>query len=222
MRELRPGLWHWRARHPQWEPTEPWAQNVSSYAIADGERLLLFDPLGVPAEIEQLAADREAAIVLTAPWHERDARGLVERLGAPVYTPLPDTAEELMETWGLTAEQVGEGSPDVRWLLDGEAGTAHWYSAGDRLPVGVGAFPGQKRNDAVLWIESHRAVVAGDTLADFGRGPQINPRWLSAGVTREQVVEGLRPLLALPVEHLLETHGGPFGREVLERALAIS
>jgi hypothetical protein len=24
-------------------------------------------------------------------------------------------------------------------------------------------------------IESHRAVVAGDTLADFGEGPQINP-----------------------------------------------
>jgi len=28
----------------------------------------------------------------------------------------------------------------------------------------------------VLWIESHHAVVAGDTLADFGEGPQINPR----------------------------------------------
>ena len=40
------------------------------------------------------------------------------------------------------------------------------------------------------------------------RRPQINPRWPGAGVTREQVVEGLRPLLALPVEHLLETHGG--------------
>jgi hypothetical protein len=56
----------------------------------------------------------------------------------------------------------------------------------------------------VLWMESDRAVVAGDTLADFGEGPQINPRWLRAGVTREQVVNGRRPLLALPVEHLLE------------------
>jgi hypothetical protein len=50
----------------------------------------------------------------------------------------------------------------------------------------------------VLWIESHRAVIAGDTLADFGEGPQINPRWLAPDVTREQVVEGLRPLLARP------------------------
>jgi hypothetical protein len=46
---------------------------VSSYAIDDGERLLLFDPLGVPSELVDLAADRETAIVLTAAWHERDA-----------------------------------------------------------------------------------------------------------------------------------------------------
>ena len=111
MRELGPGLWHWTAPHPEWSESEPWDRNVSSYAIDDGERLLLFDPIAPPSEIEELAADREAAIVLTAAWHERDARGLVERLGVPVYTPLPDTAEYLMEKWGLTAEQVGDGQP---------------------------------------------------------------------------------------------------------------
>ena len=52
MRELSPGLWHWQARHPDWKSSEPWDPNVSSYAIDDGERLLLFDPLGVPSEIE--------------------------------------------------------------------------------------------------------------------------------------------------------------------------
>jgi glyoxylase-like metal-dependent hydrolase (beta-lactamase superfamily II) len=218
MRELAPGLWHWTAPHPQWETGEPWDQSVSSYAIDDGGRLLLFDPLGVPSEIEERAADRETAIVLTAPWHERDSEGLVERLGVPVYTPSPDTAEDLLRTYDYTAPE-GWISPDVRWLVDGE-GDARWYSAGDRLPVGIQAFPGQKRNDMVLWVESHGAVVAGDTLADFGDGPQINPRWLTRNVTREQVVERLRPLLALPVEHLLETHGGPFDREALERALA--
>jgi hypothetical protein len=219
VRELRPGLWHWTAPHPDWEPSEPRDQNISSYAIDDDERLLLLDPLGVPREIEELATDRETAIVLTAPWHERDGQSLVERLGMPVYTPLPDTAEDILQTYGVTVEE-GWVSPDVRWLLDGKAGEAHWYSAGDRLPVGVQAFPGQKRNDLVLWIESRRAVVAGDMLADFGEGPQINPRWLGGGVTREQAVEGLRPPLALPVEHLLETHGGPFDRAALERALS--
>src|SRR5215204_3514757 len=66
MRELRPGLWHWQAAHPEWRASEPWDQNVSSYAIDDGEGLLLFDPLGVPSPLEDLAADRETAIVLTA------------------------------------------------------------------------------------------------------------------------------------------------------------
>jgi glyoxylase-like metal-dependent hydrolase (beta-lactamase superfamily II) len=219
MRELRPGLWHWQAPHPDWEPTEPWDKNVSTYAIDDGEQLLLFDPLGVPSELEDLAAGREAAIVLTAPWHERDAQKLAERLALPVYSPLPDTAEDVMRTYGVTLEQ-GWISPDVRWLRDGEAGEARWYSAGDRLAVGVQPFPGQKRNDLVLWIESHRAVVAGDTLVDFGDGLHINPRWIRPGMTREQVVEGLRRLLALPVDHMLATHGGPTDRAALERALS--
>src|SRR5215218_11140577 len=99
----------------------------------DGERLLLFDPLGVPSELEQIAAGRETAVVLTAPWHERDAQRLVERLGVPVYTPLPDTADYLMQTYGLTPEQAGDGSPDVVWLLKDGIGDAHPYAAGDRL-----------------------------------------------------------------------------------------
>jgi glyoxylase-like metal-dependent hydrolase (beta-lactamase superfamily II) len=220
MQELGPGLWHWEASHPQWESSEPWGPEVSSYAVDDGERLLLFDPIAPPSEIEELAADRRVAIVLTCPWHERDSRGLVERLAVPVYTPLPDSAEYLMQKWGLTVEQAGDGSPDVVWLLKEGIGEAHPYAAGDRLDVGVEAFAGQKPNDTVLWIESHRAVVAGDTLVDFGNGLEINPRWLSPEVTREQVVEGLRPLLDLPVEHMLATHGRPFDRAALEQALS--
>jgi glyoxylase-like metal-dependent hydrolase (beta-lactamase superfamily II) len=137
-----------------------------------------------------------------------------------VYTPLPDTAEYLMQKYGLTAEQAGDGSPDVVWLLKEGIGEAHLYAAGDRLDVGVDAFPGQKPNDAVLWIESRRTVVAGDTLVDFGRGLEVNPRWLTSDVTREQVVEGLRPLLSMPVELTLATHGGAFDRAALERALS--
>ena len=220
MRELRAGLWHWQAPHPQWRPSEPWDQNVSSYAIDDGERLLLVDPIAPPSEIEKLAAERETAVVLTAPWHERDAQGLVERFGVPVYTPLPDTAEYLMQTYGLTAEQAGEGSPDVVWLLREKKGEARPYSPGDRLPFGADVFPGHKPNDTVLWVESQRALISGDTLVDFGRGLEINERWLRPGVTREQVAEGLRPLLALPVEHVLATHGGPTDRPALERALS--
>jgi glyoxylase-like metal-dependent hydrolase (beta-lactamase superfamily II) len=125
-----------------------------------------------------------------------------------------------MQTYGITAEQAGDGSPDVVWLLKEGRGDARPYSAGDKLDVGVEAFPGQKPNDMVLWVESHNTVVAGDTLVDFGAGLHINPRWLGPNVTREQVVEGLRPLLDKPVEHVLATHGGPFDRAALERALS--
>ena len=220
VRELRPGLWHWQAPHPQWRESEPWDKNVSSYAADDGDRLLLFDPIDPPGEIEELASERDTAILLTAPWHERDARRLVERFGAPVYTALPDSAEYLMQKWNLTAEQVGEGSPDVAWLVREGIGEARPFTAGDRLDVGVEVFPGEKPNDLVLWVESHRAVVAGDTLVDFGNGLEVNPRWLDEEMPRDRVVEGLRPLLERPVEHVLAAHGGPFDRAALERALS--
>ena len=222
MQELETGLWYWTATHPEWTPanTEGWGPEVSSYAVDDGNRLLLFDPIAPPSEIHALAAERETAVVLTAPWHERDTQSLVERLGVPVFTPLPDSAQDLMEKYGITAEQAGDGSPDLVWLLRENKGEARPYSPGDRLPIGIEAFPGREQNDMVLWIESKAAVISGDTLKDVGQGLEISVHWLREGVTREQVAEGLRPLLALPVEHVLATHGGPTDRAALEHALA--
>ncbi|HEX6500095.1 MAG TPA: MBL fold metallo-hydrolase [Micromonosporaceae bacterium] len=220
MRELQAGLWHWQARHPEWSEAEPWGPEVSSYAVDDGRQLLLIDPLAVPTELVELAAGRATALVLTAPWHERDARHLAERLGAPVYTPLPDTAEDLIRKFGITAEQAGDGSPDLTWLVRERKGEAHPYSAGDRLPVGIEAFPGREHNDLVLWMESRRAVIVGDTVVDFGRGFEINPRKGTRGLTREQIAERLRPLLELPVDIVLPAHGAPTDRSTLERALA--
>jgi glyoxylase-like metal-dependent hydrolase (beta-lactamase superfamily II) len=217
--ELEAGLWHWQAPHPEWRAGAAWPRDVSSYALDDGTQLLLFDPLAVPDELLGLAKQRQTAIVLTSPWHERDTQLLVEQLGVPVYTPPPDTQQDLMDKFDVTAEQAAGGSPDLGWLMSG-GGDARTYLAGDRLPIGVEAFPGRDHNDVVLWIESRRAIVPGDTLADFGGGLRIPTEWLRSGVTREQVAEGLRPLLALPVERVLPTHGEPSGREALERALA--
>jgi glyoxylase-like metal-dependent hydrolase (beta-lactamase superfamily II) len=217
MHEIAAGLWHWEASHPAWEASEPWNEVVSSCAVDEGGRLLLFDPLSVPAEIEALAGERETAIVLTAPWHERDAQSLVERLGLPVYTPPPDTQRDLMKKFGVTAEQAGDGSPDLRWLR--EAGGGNSYLSSDELPFEIDVFPGREHNDVVLWVESKRAVIAGDTLADFGQGLGIQDEWLRGGVTHEEVAQGLRPLLELPVEHVLVAHGGVKDRADLERAL---
>jgi glyoxylase-like metal-dependent hydrolase (beta-lactamase superfamily II) len=220
MRELAPGLWHWKAPHPAWAPSEPWDQEVSSYAFVDDDRLMLFDPIAPPGELDELAAGRETIVVLTNPWHERATQSIVERMGVPVYTPLPDSAQDLMDKYGVTAEQAGDGSPDLVWLLKEGKGEARPYAAGDRLPVGAQAFPGREPNDTVLWIESKAAVISGDSLVDIGNGLEIPLHWLREDVTREQVVQQLSPLLAFPVEHVLPTHGGPTNRAALERALA--
>jgi hypothetical protein len=41
----------------------------------------------------------------------RPGRALAERLGAPVYAPPADTASDLMQKYGVTAEQADEGAP---------------------------------------------------------------------------------------------------------------
>jgi glyoxylase-like metal-dependent hydrolase (beta-lactamase superfamily II) len=76
----------------------------------------------------------------------------------------------------------------------------------------------------VLFVESHRALVAGDTLQDRGNGLQFlgdlaNNVPAERGVAPEQILVGLQPLLALPVEIVLPTHGAPTDRAALERAL---
>ena len=197
MREVQAGVWHWEAPHPEWKPEAGWDRtDVSSYAIDDGERLLLFDPLAVPDEMLELAAERETAIVLTSPWHRRDAVPLAQRLGATIYVPPPDP-------------------PDPNPV------PGRVFRAGDRLPVGVEAFPGREEpNDLVLWIESRSALVTGDTLVDRGQGLEFLPEWAPEGVSPEEIVAGLQPLLELPVELVLPTHGPPTDRAALERALS--
>jgi glyoxylase-like metal-dependent hydrolase (beta-lactamase superfamily II) len=196
--QLRDGIWRWEARHPSWTEDDGgpdgWGPDVVSYAIDAGERLLLIDPLAVPAEVEELASGRETAILLTCPWHERDARAVGRRLGAPIYVPPPDEGEK-----------------------DPVPGTV--FAAGDRLPGGVDVYPGIEPNDLVLWVEPHRALVLGDTLVDRGEGLEIPLTWLRE-MTLAELFATLRPLLDLPVELVLPTHGPPADRAALVRAIS--
>jgi hypothetical protein len=43
---------------------------------------------------------------------------------------------------------------------------------------------------------------------------------LREGVTREQIADGMRPLLERPIEQVLAAHGGPQDRAALEHALS--
>jgi glyoxylase-like metal-dependent hydrolase (beta-lactamase superfamily II) len=210
MRELRPGVWHWRASHPEWSVDAAWPQEVSSYAVELGDDLLLFDPLSVPDRLRE----RATAVVLTAPYHERDARGL----GLPVHAPPADTWQDWVEKFGLDPDQVrGMESDDLAWLRAGE-GEGQFHGPGP-WPFGIEACAGREANDLVFWLPSLGAVVSGDSLSDFGDGLgiQLGGR---RHVTRDDVAERLRPLLDLPVELVLPAHGEPADRPALERALS--
>jgi hypothetical protein len=210
MRELRPGIWHWQSPHPDWDEKQSWPELVSSYAIALGDGFLLFDPLSVPDDLRE----RATAVVLTAPYHERDAR----RLGLPVHTPPADTWEDWVEKFGIDPDRVrGMESEDLAWLRAGE-GEGHFHGPGP-WPFGIHAYAGREDNDLILWLPSINAIVAGDSLADFGDGLDIELGGRKH-MTRDDVARQLRPLLELPIELVLPAHGEPTDRAALERALA--
>jgi hypothetical protein len=75
-------------------------------------------------------------------------------------------------------------------------------------------------DERVLWIARHHAVVFGDALVGEPEGLRIPDAWLGDGETQADRAAALRPVLDLPVEHVLPTHGRPGGRADLERALA--
>ena len=166
---------------------------MSAYAIDDGDRLVLVDPIAVPDYVRALVDSREVVTVLTSTWHERDAAAL----GFPVWAPAPDRPEDQLV-------------PATR------------YGIGETV-FGLEAYPGREGElDLVLWSDRLRAVIAGDTLVDLGDGLEIRASWLPDGVTVEQVAAGLRPLLDKPVEFVLPTHGEPTDRAALEAALAVA
>ncbi|HWJ32765.1 MAG TPA: MBL fold metallo-hydrolase [Gaiellaceae bacterium] len=209
MRELREGVWHWQSPHPDWNDEEWWPELVSSYAIELGDDVVLFDPLAVPDDLRA----RATAVVLTAPYHERDARGL----GLPVHAPPADTWQDWVAKFGVDPEQVrGMESEDLAWLRAGE-GEGHFHEPGS-WPFGITAYAGREDNDVILWVPGINAIVTGDSLSDFGKGlsVQLGGR---KHVTEEQVAERLRQLLDLPVELVLPAHGEPTDRAALQRAL---
>jgi hypothetical protein len=195
MLETRPGVYYWQARHPGWEPGGGWDEIVTSYALDDGEQLIVIDPLAAPQELELLAGNRETAIVLTCPWHRRDAENLADRLDATVFVPPPDKGD-----------------------TDPVKGTV--YEAGDDFGLGIESICGLEHSDLVLWIPKHAAIVAGDSLIDRGEGLIFPLDWAERQGDPEELRQRLTPLLDYPVEVVLPTHGLPTDRTALVAALA--
>ncbi|HSS74075.1 MAG TPA: hypothetical protein VLK53_10945 [Gaiellaceae bacterium] len=194
VQELATGLWYWTGRHPGWTP-------------ADG------GPDGWDQEVGCYFYDGPDAICLFDP-----------------LIPMEDR-DRFFEALDRDVEQVQKR---VRILLTVDA---HRRSAVDlaerhdidppplpperpRLPAGV-EIVAEAAGEFVFWLPEHRALIAGDLIIGRAHGLEVPRAWLEDRY--EEMVERLRPLLDLPVDRVLVTHGEPVledGLEALERALA--
>ncbi len=179
-----------------WTAVYPtWDHNVvGSYAWDSGSTLVLLDPLSPPSLVDELVTGKEVATVLTCDWHDRSAPELVERLGAAVHGPAG-----------------GQSSLDARH-----------FGLGDELPAGVVAHPATHPGEVTLWIADADALVVGDALIVKEGVLKIPEAWLDEGDSVAEVQKRLAPLLELPVELVLTTHGEPVrenGAEALRGAL---
>ncbi len=206
------GLWRWTARHPEWHPGEFGAE-VACFAAQAGDTTLLIDPLlppdpsGVLAVIDETVGKR-LAILITIPYHVR-------------------SSEELWRRYRKDAETTIHGhAAAAKRLEDSSAFQA--IEPGTPLPGGVTAHTigKPKRYETPLYLPSHHALVFGDAVAEHGGALRV---WSADKVDakverfyRERFNPTLEPLLDLPFDAVLVTHGQPVlngGREALRKAL---
>jgi glyoxylase-like metal-dependent hydrolase (beta-lactamase superfamily II) len=193
---LRPGLWRWTTRHPDWvpaaQPGSPadWPPEVGSVAHAAEDALVLIDPL-VPEELwprlDRLVARHgpRVAVLTTIGWHRR-------------------SRDEVASRYDATTSR-----------------------ARSSLPRGVETIPLRGFGETMVWLPGPRALVPGDRLLGDGAGglrlcPESWLRYLTRKPSLSELREALLPLLELPVELVLTSHGEPVlkrGRDALARAL---
>ena len=193
MDEIAPGLRRWTAYHGHWE------EQVGSLALETDDGLVLIDPLEPPRGLR-----RPDHVLLTVFWHNRSTKDLqAKRVWAPTRSAQP-----------LRNRGVDVTDP---------------FQPGDELPGGVQAFATARVNEVVYWLPKQKAVVAGDVLLGAGAKPRATndalrlcpERWLGKK-THADLRDTLRPLLDLPVQRVLVSHGAPVlraGKRALERVL---
>ena len=193
MEEVAPGLRRWTAYHDHWE------EEVGSLALESDDGLILIDPIDPPRELR-----RPDHVLLTVFWHHRSTGDL-----KPKHVWAPRRSARPVRNRGV---QVTDA-----------------FAAGDELPGGVQAFQTARVTEVVFWLPEQRAVVAGDVLLGAGAKPRATKdplrlcpeRWLGKA-THADLQRTLEPLLDLPVQRVLVSHGKPVlrgGKRELERVL---
>jgi hypothetical protein len=191
------GLWRWTAPHPDWKQGDDWDRDVGCVYWEADDAVVLVDPL-----VPQDQAQRDHFLDSL----DRD----VERVGRPVAIL-------------LTCEWHGRSHAELAARY--EARVVGPPATLDRLPGGGAAIAAPAAEEVVYWLPGARAVVPGDVL--LGSGTETltlcPASWLQGRGGRTQLARDLTPLLDLPVERVLTSHGPPVlsdGRAAIERALA--
>lgn len=188
LREIRPGLRYWTAPHPEWKGAADWPEDVACVCYQAADVLALIDPLlprgdeesflaVLDREVEQL--DQPVAVLLTAPWHQRDAGLLARRYDTVVWA-----------------------HPDARLRL-------RFKTQSGTLPVGIETFSpgGVREGEVAFYIRSHRALVVADLLLGVEGGLRVCPS--PALTDRAQFDASLDSLLDWPLDHVIVSHGDP-------------
>lgn len=187
------GLWRWTTPHPEWKPEDDWPQDVGCVYWEADAAIVLVDPL-IPSEEAERNRFLEAL--------DRD----LERVGRPV---------EIL----LTCEWHGRSAAELSARYTG----AVRKPFGGEAPAGVTVLGAPTAEEVVYWLVDARAVVPGDVLLGSEDGVSMCPEsWLTGRGGRGQLARDLAPLLELPVERVLTSHGPPVlsgGREALAQAL---
>ena len=202
VQELAPGLWRWTAFHPEWK------EEVGSVYYEAPDAVVLVDPLVPQDEPKRFwsALDRDIErrakpvhVLITTFWHTRSAREVAERYGAHVWAP--SRGRGAIERRARTVTDV--------------------FRPDDELPGGVVPAKTARGAEVVFWIPTHKSLVTGDVIIG---GLKLCPKsWLPEKVSLDQLRDSLRPLLELPVERVLVSHGDPVlsgGREALVQILS--
>ena len=197
MRDVAPGLWLWRQRHPDWHGQPGWEPEVASFCVESKGEVLVLDPLA-PAEDERAVWERLDArpptlAVVLKPDHVRDVDVFVRRYGCRAYGPALYFRGDVPET------ELVELQPE------------------DELPGGALAlYDGRGRNETPLYLPEQGALVFSDGLTAPGGVLRVwHTPW-----HEERVLPALRALLALPFELVLVSHGEPVhDRAAFEAAL---
>jgi hypothetical protein len=186
LQELGPGLFRWLAPHPAWRsgaaPDSPadWPQGVGSVLYEGAEATVLIDPLLPPGR-----------------------EGFLETLDRRVRRR--DRPVSILTTIGFHRRSRDELARRY------EASTSR---AKKNLPAGVESFPVRGAGETIFWLDEHRALIPGDRILGApGGGLRVCPQswlgYLSSRITTAQLRQALRPLLDLPVELVLVSHGEP-------------